>query len=57
MYIYIYIYIYTYIYIYICENEIWNLSPKKHYAFSTETSRLPTFWILPKLQELCESCR
>ena len=34
------------------ENEIWYLSPKKHYAFSTESSRPPTFWILPKLQEL-----
>ena len=42
-------YIYMDIYIYICENEIWNLSPMKHQAFSSESARSPTFWILPKL--------
>ena len=25
--------------------------------FSSERSRPPTFWILPKLYELCKSCR
>ena len=26
-------------------------------SFSSESSRSPTFWILPKLNELRESCR
>ena len=25
--------------------------------FSSESSASPTFWILPKLYELCDSCR
>ena len=29
----------------------------KHYFFSSESSRPPAFWILPKLYELCEFCR
>ena len=27
------------------------------HLFSSESSISPTFWILPKLYELCESCR
>ena len=41
----------------VCENEIWNLSLMKHKVFSSESARSPTFWILPKLSELRESCR
>ena len=40
----------------ICEIEIWNLSPMKHYFFSSESPGPPTIWILSKQYELCESC-
>ena len=26
-------------------------------SFSSESSRSSTFWILPKLHEICKSCR
>ena len=44
MYINIYIYIYICIYIYV-------------YTYILQNSRSPTFWISPKLHELCKSCR
>ena len=52
MYIYIYIFIYTDIY------EKRNMKPFSNETlnfFSSESFVSPTFWILPKLHELCES--
>ena len=34
-----------------------SFSDERLIFFCLESSRLPTFWILPKLHELCESCR
>ena len=34
-----------------------SFSNEAHKFFSPESSRPPTFWILPKLHELCEYCR
>ena len=34
--------------------KIRNLSSIKHYIFLSESFRLPKFWILPKLYELCK---
>ena len=39
---------YIYIYIYFSNKTL---------NFSSESSVSPTLWILPKLYELCESCR
>ena len=41
----------------ICQIEIWNLSPMKHYIFSSKCTGPPAFWILPKLYDLCKYCR